>query len=54
MNISADKKCHHYITIEAPEILQKIQFDVIVFAFWLSKICFQRKAFSLEEKCSMW
>lgn len=28
----------------------KIQFDVIIFAFWLYKICFKRKAFGLERK----
>lgn len=29
------KKCHRYVTIEAPEILTEIQFDVIIVCFLL-------------------
>lgn len=27
------KKCHYYVTIEAPEILAEIKFDVIIVCF---------------------
>lgn len=30
----------------------KNQIDVLIFAFWLPEICFKRKDFLLEEKCS--